>query len=106
MVFDVLTFLLHFFLFLPNLSLVIAFSFGFLVFCKRGLAIKAPDKHCKEKLSSSLIKFLGGNLSAVPASFYFPLFLIFLSISSTFSAAKHPSEDDNSEDGWLNPPHP
>ena len=51
--------------------------------------------------SLSLVMFLFyGKLSALPPLF---LLLLFLSLSSTFSAAKHPSEDYNSEDGWLDP---
>ena len=55
-------------------------------------------KSCRKDLdfvSWLNIQRLGGSF---PAAF---LFLHFLSISSIFSAAKHPSEDDNSEDGWL-----
>ena len=58
----------------------------------------SPSKHCNRgDPFCSLIKFMGGNLSAVLALSHF------LSFSLT---SQTPFEDDNSEDEWLEPLSP
>ena len=79
--------------------------FGFVVFGNLywGLAIKAPRQDTVETTFCSLIKFLGGKLSALPALSHF------LSFSLTFSpfpTSETPSKDDNSEDERLEPLSP
>ena len=93
----------HFFVVSPNCPHCNSICFVILVICKGGLAIKAPKKHSNRIFSIKKVFFLGGNLSAVPASFLFPpLSLIF----SHFLGYQTSLEDDNSRDGWLNPLHP
>ena len=56
--------------------------------------------HCNKGPFCSLIKFLGGKLSAFPALSQFSL------IFSHSLGSQTPSEDDNSEDEWLEPLRP
>ena len=86
--------------FLPILSPIIAFGYGF--FCNFSLAgaVSKLLVHCNTiPFFRSLIIFLGENLSAVPA--FSPVSLIFSHFLSLFLGCQTPSEDDNSEDEWL-----
>ena len=92
--FTLLLFLLQFFI-SSHSVLVIAFSFGF--FCN---FIYTEHRYKPQSVQTynhftSAIQRAGGSFLAASFS---PIFFHFL---SPFSAAKHSSEDDNSEDGWL-----
>ena len=86
--FTFLTLLISFWL-SPRIApiVIVLFFFIILVICKGGLAIKAPYKHCNRS-------------SFINESAYFP-FLSLSPIFSHFLGSQTPSEDDNSEDEWL-----
>ena len=91
--------LFDFFLFLPILTLVIAFDFGFFLNLAWLGVVYKLQPHCNQG-QLLLINKLGGNFSAFPLLFFF---LYFPSIFSPFLTSQTPSKDDNSEDERLEP---
>ena len=88
------------FWFLPILTLVIALVFVFFFFFLISYTLSTYISLSLYKLKST--HFTEGRQyserEAVSPQLPFSIFFHFL---SSFSAAKHSSEDDNSEDGWL-----
>ena len=76
-------------------SLVIAFGFSFFVISY------TLSTYINLSLYKRAINSLHFTLAIESGSFPTASFLHFISSISPFSAAKHSSEDDNSEDGWL-----
>ena len=103
--FDFLTFV-PLFGFLPILSPVIAFYFGFF-FCNFSWLEQYISSYCTVIGESHLFLINKVFFRREPFSSS-----RFFSFSSTFSyflsflAAKYPHKDDNSRNGWLNPLHP
>ena len=96
LLFDFLTFVPFLFsLFCPHCN---SACFDILVILYWVLFIKDPRNDTVRKTFCSLIKFLGGKLSALPA---LSQFLSFSLTFSPFLTSQTPSEDDNLEDEWL-----
>ena len=73
---------------------IVANSYSFVILLGFGQYL-SPKLHCKQETFGSLIKFLGGKLSAVPALSHF------ISFYFHFLTSQTPFEDDNLEDEWL-----
>ena len=92
--FTLLLFLLQFFVsshFVLVIALVLVFFCNFIY--TKHLYKPQSVQTCRD--FTSVIERAGGSF---PTASFSPIFFHFL---SPFSAAKHSSEDDNSEDGWL-----
>ena len=102
--FEFLTFV-PLFCFLPILSHVIAFGFGFFFFCNFALAgaVYKLLVHCNRETFLLTNKTFGWEAFSSSRSFFSFLFSF---IFSHFLGCQTPLEDDNSRDGWLNPTHP
>ena len=92
--FTLLLFLLQFFV-SSHFVLVIAFSFSFFGNFIYNEHLYKPQSVQTCNHFTSAIQRAGGSFAATSS------FLHFISFSLPFSATKYSSEDDNSEDAWL-----